>query len=91
MEQSISEMCAPEQIIMSLEDEKAQLEERLNTEMEDSERQKIEDRIGNIHADLEIKRVMLKEPSSEPELRRSERERRPTEKMLELIKGRDSK
>lgn len=38
MEQSTSEICVLERVILALEDEKAQLEEEL--EIEDSERQK---------------------------------------------------
>lgn len=83
-----SETGALEQIILALEEEKAQLEERLETEMEDSEKEKIEERIGELYADLEIQRVVLQKSSSqvEQEVRRSERVRRPTEKMLEFKK-----
>lgn len=69
-------------MLLALENEKIQLEEKLETEIEDSERQQIEGRIGEILSDLEIHSIGLPEPSSkaEQELRRSERERRPTEK-----------
>lgn len=71
-----------EQILEALEDEKAQLEEKLETELEDEERQELEIRIGEIYADLEIHKIGLLQPSSQ--VRRSERQRQPTEKMREF-------
>lgn len=55
MEQNTSETCVLEQVLATLEDEKAQLEEKLETELEDSKREEIKTRIGVIWADLEIR------------------------------------
>ncbi|XP_048846374.1 uncharacterized protein LOC125717469 [Brienomyrus brachyistius] len=89
MDQGASDLCVLESVVQALEDERAELEEKLETEFETSERQKIEERIGEIHADIEIQRVGILKSSSqnEQEVRRSEREKRPTEKMLELRKA----
>ncbi|XP_052430381.1 uncharacterized protein LOC127971416 [Carassius gibelio] len=75
-----------DQVIQALEDEKAQLEGKLETEIDVSERQKYEERLAEINADLQANKTKLQGSSSqvEQEVRRSERERRPTEKMLEL-------
>lgn len=86
MEQIVSDIHVLESIVQALEVERSQLEEKLQTELEDSERQTIEERIAEIHADLEIQRVGLANPSSQG-VRRSEREKHPTEKMLELRKA----
>nr|XP_029136981.1 ELKS/Rab6-interacting/CAST family member 1-like [Labrus bergylta] len=85
MEQSTSENTL-KQVLAALEYEKAQLQEQLETELEDSERQEIETRVGEICADLEIQKIGLFQPPSqvETEVRRSEREKHPTEKMLEF-------
>ncbi len=75
-----------DQVVQALEDEKAQLEGKLEAEIDASERQKYESRLAEINADLEVNKARLQESSLqvEQEVRRSERERRPTEKMLEL-------
>ncbi len=75
-----------DQVVQALEDEKAQLQGKLEAEIDVSERQKYESRLAEINADLEINKARLQESSLqvEQEVRRSERERRPTEKMLEL-------
>lgn len=49
MEQSTQETHILEQILIALEDEKAQLEKKLETELEDAEREEVEARIGEIH------------------------------------------
>ncbi|KAL1268410.1 hypothetical protein QQF64_033773 [Cirrhinus molitorella] len=73
------------QVIQALEDEKAQLKRKLETETDASNRQKYEERLAEIIADLEANKMRLQESSQvEQEVRRSERERRPTEKMIEL-------
>lgn len=87
MEQSTVEFEDVKKVLAALKDEKAQLEKSLETELNDSKREEIEAQIGEICADLEIHKIGLEESSSsqvEPQVRRSERERRPTEKMLEL-------
>lgn len=82
MEQSTQETHILEQIIIALEDEKAQLEKKLETELEDAEREEVEARIGEIHADLEIHKIGLPQPSSKPdaEVRRTDRQRQLTGK-----------
>ena len=52
-----TETCDLEVIIEALKLEKAQLEERLNSELEDSEKEQVEARIGEICADLEIHKI----------------------------------
>ncbi len=72
-----------DQVVQALEDEKAQLEGKLEAEIDASERQKYESRLAEINADLEVNKARLQESSLqvEQEVRRSERERCPTEKM----------
>ena len=82
MEPGTTESCALEKEIKILEEERAQLEERLESELEDTEIVEIENRIGEIHAQLEIKKLDL----IKPQLRRSERLKHPTEKMLTFQK-----
>ncbi|MEQ2245492.1 hypothetical protein ILYODFUR_028657 [Ilyodon furcidens] len=86
MEQGALETRILEQILLALEEEKAQLENKLETDLEESERQEVEIRIGEIQADLEIHKIRLPKPSSQAEIevRRSERHRQPTEKMREF-------
>lgn len=58
---------------MFKEDERLQLEKKLETELEDSERQEIEIHICEIYADLDIHKIgILSEVVTE--LRRSERD-----------------
>lgn len=80
-----TECCSLEKEIKDLEKEKAFFEEKLESEMEDTEIKKIEDHIGAIHAELEIKKVELAELEStgkaEPNVRRGGRVKKPTEKM----------
>lgn len=86
MEQSTQETHILEQILIALEDEKAQLEKKLETELEDAEREEVEARIGEIYGDLEIHKIGLPQPSSKPdaEVRRTDRQRQLTEKMREF-------
>ncbi|CAI5660438.1 unnamed protein product [Oreochromis niloticus] len=86
MEQSTQETYSLEQILIALEEEKAQLEKKLETELEDVEREEIEARIGEIHGDLEIHKIGLPQPSFKPdaEVRRTDRQRQLTEKMREF-------
>ncbi|XP_029967095.1 uncharacterized protein LOC115402712 [Salarias fasciatus] len=77
-----------EEVIEALEKEKASLEVKLMDDLEDKEKQEVEIRLGEIHADLEIQRIGQRPiqtlPGVETEVRRSDRERNLTEKMLEL-------
>ncbi|XP_063740237.1 uncharacterized protein LOC134864868 [Eleginops maclovinus] len=81
-----------EGVIEALVKEKTDLEAKLNTELEESERQGIEERIAEINADLQIHNIGL-EPTlqSEQQLRRSEREKHPTEKWVQYLKEESSK
>lgn len=86
MEQGTSEIYILDHVTLALEDEKTQLEEKLETDIETSERQRIEECIAEIWSDLEIYKIGLEEPSAQAgqKVRRSEREKHPTEKMLEF-------
>lgn len=86
MDQSTQEAGVLEQVLVALEEEKEQLEEKLETVLKDAEREEIEKRLGEIQADLEIHKIGLHQPSSQPEtgVRRSERPRQLTEKMCEF-------
>ena len=82
-----------EGVIQALEDEKTELETKLETEIEESEREQTEQRIADINADLKIHKIKSQKPASETEqaVRRSEREKHPTEKGLEYIKEESAK
>ena len=68
-----------------LREEKAQLEKQLETETDDSEMDRIKDRIEEIAGYFKQPVTNVTEPSPEADtLRRSERERRPTQKMQAL-------
>ena len=85
---------ALEKEINELEEEKAQLEDKLQSEehMDENEIKEIEDRIGEILGDIEIKKAgLISEETVEQALRRSERERYPTEKMLAFQQDQISK
>ena len=78
----------PEQVIAALKLEKAQLEKRLETENDESEREIIQERIDEIYSCFaQPAQNVVSEPPPEPvtEPRRSGRERCPTEKMKELL------
>lgn len=73
--------------IDSLKEELSRLNEQLKLHTDDVEREKLELLIGDIHAKIEIKQIMLKKPASNTsrlEPRKSSRERKLTPKMLEL-------
>lgn len=73
--------------IDSLKEELSRLNEQLKLHTDDVEREKLELLIGDIHAKIEIKQIMLKKPASNTsrlEPRKSSRERELTPKMLEL-------
>lgn len=53
-------------MIQALEDEKAQLEGKLETEIDVSDRQKYEERLAEINADLDVNK-RLQESSSQVE------------------------
>lgn len=86
MDQNRSDSCVLDQVIQALEEEKAQLEGKLETEIDASDRERYEERLAEINVDLEVNKMKFQETSSrvEQEVRRSERERRQTEKMLEF-------
>ena len=88
MDQSTPYVRVLEGVLQALENEKTELEKKLETELEISEKEIIEERLAEIDNDLKIHRIGLPEPSSDAEqaVRRSEREKHPTEKMLEFIK-----
>nr|XP_015830265.2 uncharacterized protein LOC107395402 [Nothobranchius furzeri] len=86
MEQGVQETRVLEEVLVALEFEKLHLEKKLETEVEDAEREEVEIRLGEIYADLEIHKIGLTQPSSQPEteVRRSERQRKLTEKMRDF-------
>ena len=88
MDHSTPDVRVLEGVLQALENEKTELEKKLETELEISEKEIIEGRLAEIDNDLKIHRIGLPEPSSDAEqaVRRSEREKHPTEKMLEFIK-----
>ena len=83
-----TEVCDLEVIIEALNVEKAQLEDKLDSGLEDSEREQLEARLREICADLEIHKIGMPKPglSGEPEVRRSERQKHLTERMFEFKK-----
>ncbi|XP_023806193.1 uncharacterized protein LOC105356638 [Oryzias latipes] len=83
-----TETCELEAIMNALQSEKTQLEEKLNSVyLDESEKEQIEVRIGEICADLEIHKIEIQPGShADPQVRRSEREKRLTERMFELKK-----
>ncbi|KAK0142369.1 hypothetical protein N1851_019890 [Merluccius polli] len=74
--------------ITSLQEELNRLNEQLKSTTDDVEQNSLESLIGNIHAEIEILKITMVEPTSatsQPvELRKSSRERTFTPKMLEL-------
>lgn len=93
MDQSTPDVCVLEGVLQALENEKTELQKELETELETSEKQRIEERLAEINKGLQIHRIGLQEPTpgTEQAVRRSEREKHPTEKMLELIKQESTK
>lgn len=82
MELGTSNIGLLEEVILMLHDEKVQLENRLETEIVNAERQKIEERIAEIDADIETHKAVLPESAAQDGqvVRRSERVKKPTEK-----------
>lgn len=84
MDSSKSDTRVLEGVIQALKDEKMDLWKKLETELEATEREQIEERIDEIDNDLKVYRIGSKEPDSHTDqpLRHSEREKHPTGKKV---------
>ena len=82
-----------EGVIQVLEDEKDELETKLETEIEESEREQIEQRVADINADLKMNKIKSQKPATVTEqvVRRSEREKHQLKRDFEYIKEESAK
>ncbi|KAM9709232.1 uncharacterized protein ACNS7B_023621 [Menidia menidia] len=92
MAKSIESVLVLEGVIQALQEERIDLEAKLETETDESLRDQMSERIAEINSSLQKHSVESQETASEPEQpRRSERERKPTEKWLEYAKVESAK
>lgn len=79
-----SQYCEVSGQVESLQEELMKLNERLKSQIDEAEIEKLETLIDDIHAKIQIQKVSITEPTSKVEPRKSSRERKLTPKMQGL-------